>query len=77
MQPLVLAEHLRVAAPQLLDQPRRPLDVREEERHRTAGEICHRKSKRVTRTPHARLTAPGCAQRPAVRAASRSVCGQW
>ena len=35
-QTLMLAEHLSVAVPQLLDEPRRPLDVREEEGHRAA-----------------------------------------
>ncbi len=42
-EPLVLGEYLRVAATELPDQPRRPLDVREEERHRAAREIRHRK----------------------------------
>ena len=35
----VLGQHLRIPVAQLLQQPRRPLDVREEERHRPSREL--------------------------------------
>ena len=41
-QPLVVREHLSVAIPQLLDEPRRALDVREEEGDCAARKVRHR-----------------------------------
>jgi hypothetical protein len=40
-QPLVLGQNLRVALPQRLDQPRRTLDVGEQERDRAARKLTH------------------------------------
>ena len=37
----VLAQQLRVVLAVLVEQPRRALDVREEERHGSAGEVAH------------------------------------
>ena len=40
-QPPMLSQHLRIAFPQRLDQPRRPLDVREQEGDRPARQRAH------------------------------------
>jgi hypothetical protein len=36
---MVLGEHIGITFTELLQQPRRPLDVREEERHRPGREL--------------------------------------
>jgi hypothetical protein len=40
-QPPVLTQHLRIPVPQHPDQPRRPLDIGEQERHRPARQPAH------------------------------------
>jgi hypothetical protein len=59
-QPLVLGQHLRVAVAQSPDQQRRPLDIREDERHRAAREIRHRCRKRATGARRARVDVGWC-----------------
>ena len=40
-QALMLGEHLRIALTKLLEKPRRPLDIGEEERDRAARQVSH------------------------------------
>jgi hypothetical protein len=40
-RPSMLAEHVRVGIPELVQQPRRPLDVCEEEGHGPGGQPGH------------------------------------
>jgi hypothetical protein len=48
LQPLLLIEHLRVPLAELLQQPRRPLDVREEKGDRPARKLDHPGHKLMT-----------------------------
>jgi len=52
----MLGEHKRVAIAQLLDQARRPLNVREEKRDRTAWYLMSNDAERVTAEVNSRRT---------------------
>src|SRR5215218_1266009 len=49
-QPLVLRQYLAVAVAELPNQPGRPLNVREDKRHRAARQISHPGTKHATQS---------------------------